>query len=324
MGLLSGAVNSAISSAKSQAGTVLNKAVSSGAAKLFGSNLINNLVKISSGGNEYIQFPSDLLNRKDIGQYTYLSCKDTKFDWQGKSKKTVLGAVYLPLPKELNVDYKSNWSSADGGAGTLYIDSIKGISEAFKTGSLNAAINPMSETAGYMGAKKIAEAAGAVGAREALENQLGRVLNPMKLLNWQTPDFRSFSFTWDLVPTAGQEAEDLNQIIYWLKRYIHTPSAPSEITLQYPPLWDIHFVDSSAGSINDGIGNKFLFTTKECAITNISVDYTSKGNVFHRTGTDGKGHHAPNGIRLSIQFTETSILTQSDFGTAYPTNKPTP
>jgi len=145
-------------------------------------------------------------------------------------------------------------------------------------------------------------------------------MNPMKLLNWNAPDFRSFSFSWELVPSSGKEAEELNQIIYWLKRYIHTPSSSTDTTLDYPPLWDINFMDATTTAQE----NKFLFKLKECAITNIAVDYTAKGNVFHRTGKDGLGHHAPNGVKLTVAFTETKILTQNDFGDSYSSTKPTP
>lgn len=330
MGILSNAVSSAVSTITSSGGSSIKGQISSSASKLFtGKFDVNNLKKINSGGNEYIQFPSDLLGRKDISQYTYLSCKDHKFDWKGTSKKTNLGAIYLPLPKELNANYKSNWTSADGGA--LGRSAGQSAIRALKTGNIASdalGMGAIEQTAEYRVGKKLLDMGGGVadklggeGGRTAMEHALGQVVNPMKLLNWNAPDFRTFSFSWELMPMSGSESDDLNQIIYWLKRYIHTPSNRQAVTLDYPPLWDIHFVDAYAAK---GVGNKYLFTTKECAITDISVDYTAKGKAFHRVGKDGKGFHAPNGVTLSISFSETTILTQEDFGTTYPTDKPTP
>ena len=326
-------VGNIISSAASKkvANLLGGNTISSSAAKLFSKGLVKNLTKINSAGNEYIQFPRNLLGRSDITQYTYLYCKhETILDSEGNQQKTNLGAIYLPLPLELNVDYKSNWSSADSGiSGTSGIQTA--IKSAYQTGRLNAeeakrilmeaGMPAAQDTAWYAGAKMSFEAAEGVG-RAGVENAIQRVLNPMKLLNWNAPDFRSFTFTYELTPANGEEAESLNEIIYWLKRFIHTPSAPGSATLLYPPLWDIHFIDATAG---DGKSpNKFLFKTEECAITGVSVDYLAKGRVFHRTGEDGKGYHAPNGVKISIAFTETKILTQNDFGNTYSSNSVTP
>ena len=311
-------VGNIISSAASKkvANLLGGNTISSSAAKLFSKGLVKNLTKINSAGNEYIQFPRNLLGRSDITQYTYLYCKhETILDSEGNQQKTNLGAIYLPLPLELNVDYKSNWSSADSGiTGTPGIQTAGGL-------NVGEAGRILKDAAGYAGAKILFEAAEGVG-RAGVENAIQRVLNPMKLLNWNAPDFRSFTFTYELTPANGEEAESLNEIIYWLKRFIHTPSAPGSATLLYPPLWDIYFIDATAG---DGKSpNKFLFKTEECAITGVSVDYLAKGRVFHRTGEDGKGYHAPNGVKISIAFTETKILTQNDFGNTYSSNSVTP
>lgn len=320
-----GLLQNTISTTLSRLGENTTKTVSKGAAKLFSKNLVNNLVKINSGGTDYVQFPINLLSRSDIGQYTSLHCNAMQTEtWSGKDKKTFLGSIYLPLPKELGVSYSSNWSSVEGGMmGTAesqnLIDNLRsGQFDEAKAGAWEASL----KSGKYSLAKAGWGVLEASGLRETLEHSIQRVLNPMRLLNWSAPDFRSFTFTWELTPSSGKEAEELNQIIYWVKRYIHSPSDSNDITLKYPPLWNIRFIDAQSDKRN---GNKFLFKTDQCAITNVSVDYTAKGNVFHRVGEDGQGFHAPNGIRLSISFTETKILTQSDFDiSGYPTDKPTP
>lgn len=290
----------------------------------------NNKTTIKNSA-DYIQFPNDLLNRSDIQQYTKLVCKDNEISWNGTTtKRTYLGAIYLPLPAELNVEYRSDWSSeAAGWSGTTGMQSaMKDAVGSASTGSATfngfqkAAASAIQDAANYKVAAAIQEKAAEAGMGAVVQKALQKVVNPMKLLLWNSPDFRTFSFSFDLVPVNGSEAEDLNQIIYWLKRYIHTPSAPDAITLDYPPLWDIEFVDSQNFS-SQSKPNKFLFKTSECAITNINVDYTAKGKVFHRVGEDNNGYHAPNGVKISISFMETKILTQKDFGDTY-SNEATP
>lgn len=306
MSLLDSAASSATNIISSQVSNLIGgatKEISAGARGLFSANLINNLTKIE---NDAINFPLDLMERSDITQFTYFRVKDVaQKSADGSIEETFLGGIYLPLPKELTVPYKSNWSSVEGGAGGT-AGAQAAIKDMFDSGGVDwgGIGGGLKDSGSYAGASALYTAAEGAGLRAGAEHATGKVLNPMKLLNWQAPDFRSFSFTYDLIPHSAKESEELNKIIYYFKKYIHTPSAPGSITLQYPPLWDIHFVDKA--NMN-GSGNKYLFKIMESAITEVSVDYTVNGNVFHR---DTK---APNGVKLSISFTENKILTQSDF-----------
>lgn len=298
--------------------------VSSAASKLFGGNLINSITPINSSGNDYIQFPDDLMSRNDITQYTAFKCADwATQSWSGNKKKTNLGVIYLPLPRDLTSEYKSDWGSEEGGLGATVKSGIQDVinSSNFADGA-GAAFGGLGNAGEYKAKKIIHGSVDGFGMGAAYKNLTQEVMNPMNLLNWKSPDFRSFSFSWNLVPSSGKESESLNQIIYWMKRFIHTPSAPNASTLKYPPLWDVNFVDNTGLNPNTN-GNKFLFKMKECAITSISVDYNGNGNSYHRMGIDEQGFQAPNGIKLTIGLTETKILTQHDFNTGY-SDKPTP
>lgn len=294
-------------------------AISSGALKLQATNIINNLVPINKSGNDYIQFPNNLLSRSDITQYAYLKCKSkTQSGWSTNKKATHLGSVFLPLPRGISNSYKSNWGMVEGGLKAAAVAEVKKTAGADWENKLETALGGTGHAVGYAAKKAIHTTFEAAGAGDVYQNAMKEVMNPMNLLNWKAPDFRSFSFSWELVPSSAEEAESLNEIIYWMKRYIHSPSGPTESTLKYPPLWDIQFVDSRGGSgVGNKQANKFLFETKECAITDISIDYNAFGNAYHRGDENGIGYHAPNGIKLSISFTETRIITQTDYGDSY-------
>ena len=157
-------------------------------------------------------------------------------------------------------------------------------------------------------------------------------------MQWKGPDFRTFNFTFDLVSSSAEEAETLNKIIWWFKKYVHTPSKALDGVMVQPPLWNIKFVDGkdqvatiqNTNGITDpqipglnvsnvgNVGNKYLFQLKDCAITSFDVDYTSKGSSFHGPDASGNGNHAPTNVKLTISFTETAILTQEDFEATYP------
>ena len=243
-----------------------------------------------------LEFPSDILNRSDITQYTYFAPHDKYASYGGIETDVPKGQIYLPLPKELNASYKTAWETKD-------------LAE---------------EAAATVGA--VSKKAGAVvsGVKGIFDNGFVKeathgIINPFKAVQWKGPEIRTFSFTFELIASSGKEADIINRIIWTFKKFMHTPDSYTSMTgLRQPPLWNIKFVDAvqnSGGSA--AAGNKYLFQLKDCAMSDFSVDYTNKGNAFHSTGLDGKGFHAPNGVKISISFTETSILTQEDFGQDY-------
>lgn len=255
----------------------------------------------------WLQFPINLTNRADVTQYTYFAARDkaTNYNTIDETAK-FLGQIYLPLPRELIATYKSNWETKD-----LGIFGAHGDGESFLGQIGNAGKNLGSKITNNMPIVK-----------DWMRDQ--SIPNPYKYVQWKGPEFRTFTFTYDLVATSGLEAEKLNEIIWTFKKYVHTSSSAYDGSMRQPPLWNILFADKTNESSNaitgatTWPGNKFLFQLKDCAITSFEVDYTTKGNVFHRQGLDGQGFHAPNGVKLTFQFTETMVLTQKDYGDTYP------
>jgi hypothetical protein len=254
----------------------------------------------------FLQFPSDLTKRPDITQYTYFAPHQDYSEYNAIASKSLpLGQIYLPLPKELNPSYKTEWETKD-----MMEEATSTLSSlSSKLGN----VAKLSNTINNSLVKAVTHAA----------------VNPFKMVQWKGPEIRTFTFSFELVASSGQEADDLNKIIWYFKKYMHTSGAYNDLTLPQPPLWNIKFVD--AGQFNSGKrqnldvedfsanpGNKYLFQLKDCAMTSFDVDYTAKGNAFHDGDIYKKGYHAPNGVRLTMAFTETSILTQGDFYESYP------
>ena len=258
--------------------------------------------------NGYLQFPSDLTSRDDISQYTYMAAYDNYTDYNAVADyREPLGQIYLPLPKELMSNYSSSWSEEDfqeagafnEGMGTFF-ENLKGQITTGGDSSVQRFIKAKTKT----------------------------IANPFKYVQWRGPQLRHFDFTFECVPHSGAEADTLNQIIWTLKKYIHSPSGQFSPNLEQPPIWNIKFADRDNMEAKETGGsswpaNKYLFELKNFAITNLRVDYTKFGSVFHSADSTGAGLHAPNGVELTISMMETEILTQADFSETYP-NKATP
>lgn len=278
------------------------------------SSSLNASLSATSPSFGEVIFPKSLFARNDIEQFFYLSATELDFKPASDLLSTLtnlfnapltrnsksLGQIYLPLPKNMSAEYTSNWAAKEGGRTASFQQGAQGTSSAW--GGVKAAIT---QEAGAAFSGMDEGVAFGIATRGAM--------NPFRILQWQSPEFRTFSFYWELLPTNADDSEELNKVIYNLKKYMHSPSGPGSFVLRQPPLWNIKILDKSKLSVKDG--NRFLFQMKDCAITNIQVDYFDKGAIFH--GVDAKGGHAPNGVRLQISFTETSILTQNDFRGSY-------
>lgn len=252
---------------------------------------------------ETISFPSNILRRSDIEQFTYLAVHDN-VDAFNKitSEKKPLIFFFLPLPRDIGTSYRANWQTED-----LGIVGTEGVVGA----GLSLVANTMFPSAGSSAAQKY------------IKSRFKNVANPYRNITFTGHDLRTFQFTWDLVSTSDTEADVLNETLFYIKKMIHSPSPNDAPALTNPPLWNIQIVHKQGTKPNDGglftqvpagFGpNKYLFNLKSCAVTDVSIDYTSKGLAFHKTGSSGTGTHAPVSVRLTISFTETTINTQEQF-----------
>lgn len=217
---------------------------------------------------------------------------------------TTVGQIFLPLPTNLGADYSANWS------GNALSPLEYAIREYGKTGDIGAATEAYTKRMFLSGVGLLGQtAAGKLGiasktvaaAGGAVVKGAGVALNPFQQLLYSGPNFRTFSFDWVLSPASKEEAQSINKIIWYFKKYMHTASGIDDMFFAYPGFCTIKFMDK------DGKNIPYLFGMKECAITRVNVQYERK---FH---TDG----APVAVRLSVDFLETALFTQNDFSDSY-------
>lgn len=129
----------------------------------------------------------------------------------------------------------------------------------------------------------------------------GRVVNPQMEMLYKSPRFRDFTFDFRLIPRNQSDAENIYQIVKHLK-YYSSPTFCGTTTGRYyvPPARFAFSFFNGDGSFNDN-----LFRSKQCVMTNISVDYAPNGYATHSDGF-------PVEIRLQIQLKETAMITAED------------
>lgn len=124
----------------------------------------------------------------------------------------------------------------------------------------------------------------------------GKSINPQLEMLYNSPRLRTFTFDFRLVPRNAAEAEQINTIIFLLKRF-SAPEIPAGSTGRYfipPARFELEFYHHNEP-------NKNLFKTKQCVLENISLDYAPNGYASHYDGM-------PVETRMSLIFRETTII----------------
>jgi hypothetical protein len=143
----------------------------------------------------------------------------------------------------------------------------------------------------------------------------GKIVNPMLEMIYSSPNFREFRFDFFFYPRSEKEAEEVQTII----NRFHFHQAPeidnkgSGFFLIPPSEFDILFYYN--GSINPNIPK-----ISTCVLQSIDIDYAPtgfsayevQGEPTPRSGRTGM----PVGIRMSLNFKETEIITKNNFPTS--------
>ena len=138
----------------------------------------------------------------------------------------------------------------------------------------------------------------------------GVVQNPMLEILYSSPSFRTFRFDFMLYPRSEKEALEVQNIIDRL-RFHQAPEVLKQgngFFLVPPSEFDITFM-------YNGKENPNIPKISTCVLESIDTDYSPGGpfsayEIPGQSATKG-GTGMPVGIRLSLQFKETEIITKS-------------
>lgn len=151
------------------------------------------------------------------------------------------------------------------------------------------------------------EAVAGFFAQRALQfNILGRttgaVINPNLELLFNAPKLRTFQYQYLMTPRDEAESEEIRKIIYKLKKHSAPKGTDGQVFLKAPDLFQLTYIYGATGA-----QHPFMNKLKECALTNIGVDYTPDGSYM----TYGNG--AMTAFRLSLTFSEIKPVYEVDY-----------
>ena len=159
---------------------------------------------------------------------------------------------------------------------------MRGIGEGFE-GAAGAVKDVMADIAGNSADVKTALqntiAGEAAGVQGLLTRTTGAVLNPNLELLFQKPTLRPFDFTFKMSARSAEEANEIIRIIRFFKQGMAPIRSASNLFIKSPHTFQIKY-------IHEGKDHPFLNKFKECALKNMTVNYTPEGN--YATFRDGK------------------------------------
>lgn len=219
--------------------------------------------------------------------------------------RTLLGSVTLPIPSGINETNGVTWGQDNMTAAEALAANVA-LTGITKGGE--AAVDKVGEAltaAQGSGDVKAAVAAGfaqaATGVGGILARTQGAILNPNMELLFQGPTLRPFSFTFKLSARSEKEAKSIIKIIRFFKQGMSPQKSKSNLFLKAPHTFKIQY-------LHIGKDHPYIGAIKECALQNITVNYTPEGQ--YATFTDG----VMVSYEIQMSFQELEPIFNEDYG----------
>ena len=268
------------------------------------------------GSASALSYPSTLRNSKqdkmqfNMIKYVAPGLDNSNFGspprQQQFKEEQIIGRVFLPIPNGITDTTGASW-----GEGTmtplqasLAQVALQGIGKG-ATGAIEALKDQVDKVAGNSADVKTALqtsiAGDAAGVQGLLTRTTGAILNPNLELLFQKPTLRPFDFTFKMSARNKNEADEIIRIIRFFKQGMAPIRSASNLFIKSPHTFKIRY-------IHDNTDHPFLNRFKECALKNMTVNYTPEGN--YATFRDGKMIS----YQITMSFQELEPVFNDDYG----------
>lgn len=228
--------------------------------------------------------------------------------FKDRSEKIILGTITLPIPGGIQDSNTVNWSGSEMGPIEQAFGSV--IASELAQGKGTEQFNAQQQQA--MKDKEALRQGiiskfvqGAVGGNGVLQRLSGDIINPNLELLFNSPDLRTFSFSFKLSPRSKDEAILVKKIIRTFKQAMSVKRRESSFLLQSPNTFAISYIFRNES-------HPYLNKFKECALTSCNVNYTPEGNYM---SFDDPNHPSMVSYQLDLTFQELEPIYNDDYGT---------
>jgi hypothetical protein len=198
--------------------------------------------------------------------------------------------IILPSPASISFNDSADFNTIDLGV-------LGGV-------SANAVQNGIVDTITSQKAGQILKAITAKTPASEMSNLATKsVVNPNTNASFTGNKIRNFGFNFKLIANRSGESEIIKYIHSTFRHYTYASmkAGRSNMTLDFPPVWTIKFVD-----LNYATGeNPYIPRIYSCYLTQVESTFNSDANVYFNNS-------APLQVDISLQFQETRVLTRND------------
>ena len=246
---------------------------------------------------------------------TSVSKMMTDNNFRGATKR-ITDCVALYLPAEVTDSYTVNYNNTETGLLGFIAAGGGSIIDAFRRGDyeetarrgLETSRGILEEVLKNVGASALELATQAEGGYEMFNKILGRGLNPYMEVLFSGVQLRQFTYNFTFMPRNFRETRDVQKIIQLFKFHAAPELRGNNLFLGLPSEFDIHYMYQPP--VGDAKENEYYNKIATCVLNNVSTNYTPSGVRSHRDGSPVK-------ITMSLQFTETEMITKDHVDVGY-------
>lgn len=203
--------------------------------------------------------------------------------------------IWFPAPENLQFGDSGDYGTSDLGLAAGAIDTVSGRSGVKNILSQISTLNK--EQAKSLGSKLLPET-----YKDSVSLATQQINNPNTNTTFNSNGVRSFSFQFKMVARSASESNLIREIQTKFRRFIYASRGGENntITLEYPPVWTVKFMNMNTGTENPYIPRIYSSYCKA-----VNTNFNATGNVYF---TD----NAPLEVDLAVEFQETRALNRHD------------
>ena len=220
---------------------------------------------------------------------------------KGKGERKILATMSLPIPANIQDTNVVDWQKDDidemqKQMANLTSSAIEGnVSDGVKEVEKNVK-NPGTVKAITEGLKNT------ITGVKAMQREKGAVFNENTELLFNGPGMRSFSFSFRLSPRSADEAKMVRSIIRTFKESMSAKKSKQFFFIKAPNTYWISYMSGITKELHP-----WLNKIKECALTNMTVQYAPDGN--YSTFSDG----SMTSYMMQLSFKEIEPVFNTDY-----------
>ena len=257
--------------------------------------------------DQNLTFPTDLSD-------AYMHMRFSRYERRSINRQPFYNpqnSIKLPIPSQLRDSTTLNYNTSE--LGPAYGAAVEAVAQAGNLGaqglSLSSVAGQLFQLAGTgfggAGAALLQSTLNAIPARlgggrpaiDALSATTGLSINQYQTVTFKSPEFKTHSFSWKLVPNNENESNIIDRILRIFKYHSLPATSTTGAFFSYPEILEIRIFPN----------DEYLYKFKPCVVKSINVNYAPMGPSFYR------GSRAPTGVEFSIQLQEIELWTKTDY-----------